>query len=200
MRDVAEVVAPGNEVRHRAIGFVVVAAGALLLGLGALLEWVTLSFPDEIDPRGVSETSVPGVDIWEGKVVLGAALAILGLLVATRTVRSGGVGIAAAITAIALIAAGTAVNVTILAETRFIERDGLDAFAQALSEDLGVPVSDVRVALEQQVRDALEVQRGIGLWLSAAGGLVAAAGGVLTFRWIRHRGRSVRVPVAAGQS
>ena len=200
MRGVTDGMLPENAVRRRAMAFLVLAAGALLLGLGALLEWVTLSFSDEIDPTGLSATPVPGVDIWEGKVVLGAAGAILGLLVATRIVRSGGVGIAVAITAIALVAAGVAVTAAIVADTRFIAGDGLDAFAEGLSEDLGVPVSEIRAALERQARDALEVQRGIGLWLSAAAGLVAAVGGALTFRWLRDRDRPTRALAPADQS
>jgi hypothetical protein len=197
MPGVTESIAPRNQLGRRAIAFLVAAAGALLLGVGALLEWVTLSFPGEIDPEGLTATPVPGVDIWEGKVVLGSAVAILGLLVATRVVRSGGGGIAIAITAIALVAAGVAVTATILADTRFIAGDGLDAFAAALSEDLGVPVQEIRDVLEREASRVLEVERGIGLWLSTAGGLLAAAGGVLTFGWIRRRDRSAELSEAA---
>jgi hypothetical protein len=199
MRAVTGVVSHANGMRGRAVGFAVVAVGALLLGVGSLVSWVTLSFPDDIDPQGLSSTPVPGVDIWEGKVALGAAVAILALVVATRVIRSGAGALAATVVVIAIVAAGIAATAAVTADTRFIVGDGLDVFATALADDLGVPVSQVREALERQARDALEVHRGIGLWLSIAGGLVATGGGLLTLRWVRHRDRSWRPPQPAAE-
>jgi hypothetical protein len=193
MRSMTAVVPAARTSRLRAPAFIALAAGALLLGVGALQEWVVLSFPPAIDPVGASDVPVHGVDVWEGKVVFGAAIAILGLTVVARSYSSGRRSVAAAITALGLVAAGIAIVVTIVADARFLAADGLDAFAEALSDNLGVPVAEVRDALEQVARETLEVQRGIGLWLSSAGGILAAMGGALTFGSVR---RTDRVPPA----
>jgi uncharacterized membrane protein YeiB len=176
----------------RLLGFAAVAGGALLLGVGALSQWVVLSFPDEIDPSGASATPVHGVDVWEGKAAFAAAIVILALAVAVRVVGAGRVAIASAIVAIAVVAAGIATVTAVRADERFVTTDGLDAFAEALADDLGVSVQQVRATLERLSRETLEVDRGIGLSLAIAGGVVAAAGGVLTLRSVRSPDASMR--------
>lgn len=122
----SEILSTARPTALRLAGFVALAGGGLLLGLGALLDWVVLSFPAEIDPSGITAAPVRGVDVWEGKVVLGAAIVILVGTIATRLVAS-------------------------------------------TASRWPIAIAD----------------RGIGLWLTSAGGIFAAVGGV-TLRWLRR--------------
>jgi len=190
----SEILSTARPSRLRVAGFVAMAGGGLLLGLGALMEWVVLSFPAEIDPTGISGAPVRGTDVWEGKVVLGAAIVILIGTVATRLVAATASRrpMAVAIAVTGLAAAAIATPATVSADVRFVATDGLDAFAEAIADDLGLPVEQVREELEEQFRDTLEVDRGIGLWLTSAGGVVSAVGGFLTLRWLRRRAPASR--------
>jgi hypothetical protein len=184
----SEVLSTARPTGLRLAGFVALAGGGLLLGFGALLEWVVVSFPAEIDPSGISAAPVRGTDVWEGKVVLGAAIVILIGTVATRVVAATASRrpIALAILVIGLVAAGIAIAATVTADVRFVATDGLDAYAEAIADDLGLPVEQVRAELEEQFRATLVVDRGIGLWLTSAGGVLAAVGGFLTLGWLRR--------------
>lgn len=188
MPPMSEILSTARPTALRLAGFVALAGGGLLLGLGALLDWVVLSFPAEIDPSGITAAPVRGVDVWEGKVVLGAAIVILVGTIATRLVASTASRrpIAIAIAVVGLSAAGIAIVATVSADVRFVATDGLDAYAEALADDLDLPVEQVRQDLEEEFRDTLEVDRGIGLWLTSAGGIFAAVGGVITLRWLRR--------------
>jgi hypothetical protein len=184
----SEILSTARPLRFRLAGFVAMAGGGLLLGLGALMEWVVLSFPAEIDPTGISAAPVRGTDVWEGKVVLGAAIVILVGTVATRLVAPTAPRrpMAVAIAVTGLVAAAIAIAATVSADVRFVATDGLDAYAEAIADDLGLPVEQIREELEEQVRATLEVDRGIGLWLASAGGVVSAVGGFLTLGWLRR--------------
>src|SRR5687768_12215531 len=50
MRAMPEILSTSRPTGLRLAGFVALAGGGLLLGVGALLEWVVLSFPPDIDP------------------------------------------------------------------------------------------------------------------------------------------------------
>jgi hypothetical protein len=189
-----EILSTARPTALRFAGFVALAGGGLLLGIGAQLEWVVLSFPAEIDPTGISAVPVNGTDVWEGRVVLGAAVVILVGMIATRLVAGTASPrpMAVSVAVIGLVAAGIAIAATVSADVRFVATDGLDAYAEAIADDLGLPVEQVREELEEQFRDTLEVDRGIGLWLTSAGGVVSAVGGFLTLRWLRRRAPAPR--------
>ena len=71
----------------RLAGTVCVALGAIAAGVGATREWATIGFP--ADTAHTLDQSVPGVDVWEGKVVLFAAVVSLLLLLAMRISGAG---------------------------------------------------------------------------------------------------------------
>jgi hypothetical protein len=69
-------------------GFLFLVAGAIVTGLGAVLDWAILGFPG--DEQGTLDVAVKGVDVWEGKVVLAsAALALVGMLAMRLVERTG---------------------------------------------------------------------------------------------------------------
>ncbi|HXF36562.1 MAG TPA: hypothetical protein VNO17_05200, partial [Actinomycetota bacterium] len=64
----------------RLASFLLTAGGGLAAGLGALLPWAVLAYP------GFGPSEVPGVDLWEGRVALACALAVLVAIPASRLV------------------------------------------------------------------------------------------------------------------
>jgi len=144
-------------------GFLVTAVGALVAGLGSVLDWVVLGFPG--DERGTLDVPVKGVDVWEGKVVLAAAvLSLVGTLVlrllhgtdARRAVALGVVTLGA-------LAMALAISVAIRADARFAGTDGVDEIAANLSEQLGTPIDEVRSQVQEEYGSQLRVELGAGV-------------------------------------
>jgi hypothetical protein len=154
----------------RAGGFVLTVLGALLLGVGSVLVWLTVHLV--ADTAGVLDQSYPGLDLWEGKVALACAVA---LVVGALVVRVGSSDRGRRVVAASVIAVGAlAVIVALVAllgeRTRLQDRAVEDMSAAAGGQLTGV----------QQVADlGVETTGGIGVFLAIAGGVVAAAGGTL---------------------
>ena len=161
----------------RATGFLLTALGALVAGVGAMLDWITVTvpgLPDEVAPTD------RGVDLVEGQVALAlAVVALVAVLVsrigATTTARKG----AATLTLIAgiglvVIAGGEALT----AETRFVD-DAID--------DIAAMIENLDEAAAATLEELLEVQLGLGLWLTLAGGVATTAGGFVTLAWASRR-------------
>ena len=66
----------------RLAGTVCVALGAIAAGVGATREWETIGFTADV--QHAADVSVHGIDVWEGKVVLFAAVAALLVMLAMR--------------------------------------------------------------------------------------------------------------------
>lgn len=167
-------------------GFLCTALGGLALGLGALSTWATVGFPQ--DTEGAADVVFKGVDTWEGIVVLlAAAVALLGavavrLLASKRARRI----VAVAILALSLIALAVSLSAALRPDARFGGSGSLDRIAASVAGQLDLPVDEVRSQLEQQFGEQLQVDLGVGVWVSALGGALAAAGAVLTLAWIRR--------------
>ena len=165
-------------------GFLLTAAGGTLAGVGALLDWAAIGFPG--DARGELDVPVKGVDLWEGKIVLLAAvLALLGtvairLALGARSRRS----ITIAIVALGALGAALALSVALRSEARLGGSDGLDQLAASLSDRLGEDEAEVRTQLEERFSEQLRVDVEPGIWVAAAGGIVIVAGGALSFAWV----------------
>jgi len=159
-----------------------------MLGVGALMTWGTVAFPEEVDPTGSAATVIPGIDLWEGMLVLAASVLVLVGILALRMVRSGRARrvIAVAIIVVGLAAAVLAASVAIGAEDRLVQTEGLDAYARSLSEQLDRPYEQVRADIEELFREDLVVQTAPGVWIAAAGGIVVCAGGILSLAWVRE--------------
>lgn len=168
-------------------GFLFLVAGAIVAGLGAVLDWAILGFPG--DEQGTLDVAVKGVDVWEGKVVLAsAALALVGML-AMRLVEGTGTrrAIAFGIATLGALVIALALSVAVRADARFGGTEGLDQMASGLAEQLGEDPAAVRAQLEEQVGDQLRVELGPGVPVAVVGGVLIDVGGALGLLWVKQR-------------
>jgi hypothetical protein len=177
----------------RLAGTVCVALGAVVAGVGATREWAAIGFMADVEHA--ADVSVHGIDVWEGKVVLFAAVVSLLMLLAMRV--SGSAGTRRAL-AIGLIALGTlCVTLPLVDAARATDRfggvEGVDRLARTLSVQLGLPEEVVRERLADLLEQDLRVEIAPGLWVTVAGGVLLVAGGVLGLVWVRRE----RTPDAA---
>lgn len=168
-------------------GFLLTATGGALAGIGAVLDWAVVGFPS--DAQRALDVPVKGIDVWEGKVVLVAALLALVGTVAMRLATGGRarMSLAVAVVVLGAIAAALALSVALRPEARLGGGEQLDEMAANLSEQLGGDETALREQLEQRFGDQLRVELGLGVWLSAAGGILVAGGGSLGLSWARGR-------------
>lgn len=179
--------------RLRLAGFLTLAAGGAMLGVGAIASWGTIAFPEEVDPTRAVTAPIPGIDLWEGVLVLAASVVALVGMVALRLVRHPALRrlVAVLITVVAFGAAALAATVALGASTRLVQTEGLDAYARSLSEDLDLPYDQVRRDIEEVFRQDLVVETEPGVWLAVAGGVLAGIGGILSILWVREREREL---------
>jgi len=166
----------------RLVAFGLTAVGALAIGLGSVLTWVSAGFTQ---PQLANLTSVTkGLDTTEGKVALGCAVAALVLVLASRvvsdTVRAVLAGVLVIVGALAAVVAALFVST---ASINYSPIDS-DSIINRLAAELNQPADQVRAALAT-VADQLGpfTKIGTGPWVVIAGGIMVAVGGVLTVRW-----------------
>ena len=183
----SEILSTVRPTRLRLAGFLCLAWGAVLSGIGATREWAVVGFPG--DEQGAVDVSWKGTDAWEGKVVLLCAVVALMALLAIRLTRSHGARRALAILLVVLGLACAILPILdgVRAKDRFGGRNGVDRMTQVLSAELELPEDVVRKQLADQFELQLRVAVGPGLWLSAIGGVLLVAGGALSLLWIRQR-------------
>jgi len=179
----------------RLAGTACVALGAIAAGVGATREWATIGFTADVEHA--ADVSVHGIDVWEGKVVLFAAVAALLVLLAMRISGSCGTRRGLAITLIVLGALCVALPVAdgVRAKDRFGGVEGVDRIAKTLSVQLGLPEEVVRERLADLLAQDLRVEISPGLWITVAGGVLLVAGGILGLVWVRRDGANATVPV-----
>ena len=171
--------APSN---LRLTAFVLVAVGALAIGVGSVLTWVSAGFTK----AGLTElTSVTkGIDTNEGKVALGCAVVALILIVVSRvvsdTARAVLAGVLVVVGALAAVAGAMFIS---SASTTYSPIDS-ESIINKLAAELGQSPDAVRAALATVSSDLGPYTNiGAGPWIVIAGGLMVAVGGVLTVRW-----------------
>jgi Tryptophan-associated transmembrane protein (Trp_oprn_chp) len=171
----------------RVAGFVCVALGAVLAGVGATREWVAVGFTS--DTQHAADLSVHGIDVWEGKVVLFAAAAALLVLLAMRITGSPGTrrGLAVVLIVLGALCIALPVVDAVRARDRFAGSEGMDRFVSSLSVKLGLPEDVIRDQLSAQLDKELRVQVSPGLWITIAGGVLLVAGGALSVAWTGKR-------------
>ena len=146
----------------RTSGFVVASVGALLMGVGATVTWITVGIPDE-----PAHTAIRGTDLTDGVVVLLCAIVTLAGVVATRIAASRSARRAlGAMVAIAGLVAG-AIGTAFLV-------GGKDR--EAVIKALGIPRD-----LWSQFGAFRDL--GPGAYLVVIGGLMGIVGGILTMAW-----------------
>lgn len=183
----SEITSTARPSRLRLAGFVCVASGAALAGVGATREWAAVGF--RADLERVADVAVRGTDVWEGKVVLFAAAGALLAILAMRLSRSNATrrSLAAVLVAVGLVCLALPVVDAVRAKDRFGGSEGVDLMAGRLAEELELPEDVVREQLREQFERDLRADVGSGIWLSAAGGVLLAAGGALGWAWAGRR-------------
>ncbi len=171
--------APSN---LRLTAFALIAIGALAVGVGSVLTWVSAGFTK----LGLTElTSVTkGIDTNEGKVALGCAVVALILVVVSRvvsdTARAVLAGVLVVVGALAAVAGAMFIS---SASTNYSPIDS-ESIVDALAAQLHQPPDAVRAALATVSSDLGPYTKvSAGPWIVIAGGLMVAVGGVLTVRW-----------------
>jgi hypothetical protein len=179
----------------RLAGTVCVALGAIAAGVGATREWATVGFP--ADAEHAVDVHWAGIDVWEGKVVLFAAVAALLVLLAMRISGSRGTrrGLAIALIVLGALCVALPVADAARAKDRFGGVEGVDRLAKTLSLQVGLPEDVVRERLRDLLAEDLRVEISAGLWITVAGGVLLVAGGILGLVWVRRDGANATVPV-----
>jgi len=164
----------------RILGFVLGVGGGFLIGLGALATWATAGFRDS-NLAGLDST-VKGVDVWEGQLALACGIVVLVLVMATRFVREGA-PLFATIAVIAAMAAAVPSGLALArAEERFAD-PGIDEAAERLAEQTGLPAGALASRFEEIRSELVEVRLGAGIPLVILGAALAAVGALLTRSW-----------------
>lgn len=167
-------------------GFLFLVVGAVVAGLGALMDWATLGFPG--DERGALDVAVKGVDVWEGKVVLAAAVLALVGQIAMRLVRGTESRrvLAFGIATLGALVIAVTLSVAMRADARLGGSQGLDEMASGLAERLGEDPAAVRAQLERQYGEQLRVDLGPGVAVAVVGGVLIDVGGALGLLWVKQ--------------
>jgi hypothetical protein len=147
----------------RLTGFALTVLGALLAGVGAVQTWVTVGLENV---QTNTDTVVPGTDLRDGMVVLGAAAVMLVAVLAIRALK----GRRARATAAAFVIAASFVCVAIAG--------AFFATAEQRSDVLDL-------IADPEVREAVDyfVDIGVGPLLALLGGVLGFVGGVLSLAW-----------------
>ena len=170
----------------RLAAFALTAGGALVMGVGSLLTWVTVGIADS---KGLPPTVSPGTDLAAGLVTLVCAVVILVLVVVSRLVGEGARRILAGIVILlgsfsALIAAWF-----VKAAPDYYSPVDDQRLIDAIAAATGKSADEVKTALATVI-DQLGgyTHVGRGPWVVILGGLLAIAGGILTLRWAKTLG------------
>jgi hypothetical protein len=175
----------------RLLAFGLSAAGALVIGIGAVLDWVTVGFRGQVS----LETTEPGTDLTAGRIALVCAVVILISIVVSRLALGGArKGLAALIIAAAAIAVAAAAWFLGWGKDRYTPVDS-EALVNQLAAYLGASVEQIRSQLASVV-DQLGAYThvGPGPWVVIGGGILALAGGVATLRWAIRIAAPVDLP------
>jgi hypothetical protein len=182
----SEIVSTGRPTLLRLAGTACVGLGAIVAGVGATREWAAIGFTADVEHA--ADVSVHGIDVWEGKVVLFAAVSSLLVLLAMRISgsRSTRRGLAIALIVLGALCVALPVADAVRAKDRFGGVEGDDRLTRTLSVRLGLPEEVVRERLADLLDQDVRVEISTGLWITAAGGVLLVAGGVLGLRWVRR--------------
>ena len=184
----SEITAMARPTGLRLAGTACVTLGAIAAGVGATREWAAIGFTADVEHA--ADVSVHGIDVWEGKVVLFAAVVALLVMLAMRISGSRGTrrGLAIALIVLGALCVALPVADAVRAKDRFGGVEGADRLARTLSVQLGLPEEVVRGRLADLLAQDLRVEISPGLWLTAAGGVLLVVGGALGVAWVRREG------------
>ena len=168
----------------RLFGFLFTAVGGLLIALGAISDWATVVFLGGAFP----DSAAKGIDVVEGKVVLGLGIFLLVAIVAMRL--AGSLGARRAIALLMTVSALSALAIGVVDIVRAQDRFGgytVDQTAKLLASDTGQPLDKVRASVEGVIAREGSIDLGLGIWLVVAGGVIGTIGGLLDIAWVGQR-------------
>jgi hypothetical protein len=166
------------------VSFGLIAVGALLMGIGSLLTWVTVGIADQLGLQTVS----PGTDLSAGLLTLVCAVVILVLLIVGRAVAaSASRAITIVMVALGATAAVVAAYFIVAAPSHYSPVDD-DQLVGAIAAATGRGTDEVRTALAQVI-DQLGgfTHVGPGAWVVILGGVAVVAGGLVSLRAASRR-------------
>jgi hypothetical protein len=166
----------------RLAAFVLTAVGALVIGVGSLLTWVTVGIADATGIQTVS----PGTDLVVGLVTLVGAVVILALVVMSRLVADRARRVLAGV--VILLGSLTALLAAVFVKVAPEYYSPVDdqALIAAIANATGKTVEQVRAALTQVIDEVGGYTHvGPGPWVVIIGGVLVIVGGILTLRWAR---------------
>jgi hypothetical protein len=155
-------------------GFLLTVLGGALVAFGSIGDWAAVSLGSST--KGAVPTK--GIDIWQGTatVILGA-LIVVGILALrfVRPERRNAMAIAIVVAGLAALALGLW---ALLALKSVVQDSGVDALAKIYGrQEVLQAMSKVGVAAKAQT----------GLYMTAAGGVLATAGGLVDLAWVRQK-------------
>jgi Tryptophan-associated transmembrane protein (Trp_oprn_chp) len=164
----------------RLAAFALTAFGALVIGVGSILTWVTVGFAN----LGAISSASRGTDLRDGKITLACAVVTLILVLASRLVSDTARAVIAGIVVVAgALAAGLAGWFIRSAPTNYPPIDS-EAIVANLAAQYGKAPDEIRATLASQVGQLGGYTHvGAGPWVTLIGGLMVVVGGVLTVRW-----------------
>jgi hypothetical protein len=161
----------------RLIQFAFTALGGLLMGVGALLTWATVSLGPQIE--GV-ETK--GIDTAEGKIVLGLAVLILLSIPVLRMASSSSARRAlVAFVLLASLAAGALTAWDIVAKDDRLGLPALDEKQREVAKASGLPLPGIK-----QLQALTFVDLKPGIYVALGGAVLGVIGAALGLAWIRR--------------
>jgi hypothetical protein len=168
----------GSSSSLRSAAFLCTVIAGLLVGLGALLTWITFGLHDP--NAGALDQVYKGIDLTEGLIALGcAAVLLVGTMVFRGLARPGRTAVAVLMIVAGIVAAGSAGATILTAGTR-LETQFVDELVTASP---GMGPSSVDDATRQQLEDMVETSLGAGIWLTLAGGFLGFVGGTLSLAY-----------------
>ena len=166
----------------RLAAFVLTAAGALVIGVGSLLTWVTVGIAGA---NGI-QTASPGTDLVAGLITLVGAVAILVFVVMSRLVGDAARRILAAIVILLGSLSALLASWFVWAAPRTYSPVDSQALNDAIATATGRSPEAVQTTLAKVI-DQLGgyTHVGPGPWVVIVGGVLVIGGGILTLRWAR---------------
>lgn len=166
----------------RLAAFGLTALGALAIGVGSILTWVTVGFSDQNLAPLTSATR--GTDVRDGKITLACAVATLILVIASRLVSD---TVRAVLAGVVIVAGGLATAVAAMfirsAPTDYPPIDS-EALVAKIAAYLQKTPDEIRAALAGVATKLGPYTRvGAGPWVVLGGGVMVVVGGILTVRW-----------------
>ena len=168
----------------RLAGFAATALGGLLVGLGSILGWATVTIGGAGGTTGLPPIDTKGIDTLEGKLALLSGVLVLVAIPAMRLARAvaGRRSWAILIIVAGLAATGLAAKDLSRPTDRFGDL-GFEKVVKGISDTTGLPLQGLENRFRAQAKKLTHVSLGPGIYLVIAGGLLAAAGGGLGLAW-----------------